>query len=457
MDKKLINKLFRRYEKSKPEIKKEVFEVLDKIAEKEKAEKIITAYTDKINLAEQFIKKIPLYFDNSGLWWRFHTGKKKWELIDEVDLMNSITFSSPANTINSKERNEILQALKQVARQNKPKEAPKSWLQFDNEIIDIETGERFNATSEYFLTNPIPHKLSKRETETPNIDRIFEDWVGKEYVLTLKEIIAYCLIRDYPMSRIFCFIGAGMNGKSCFLNFLRDFIGDDNCCSTELNTLMNSRFEVTRLYKKLVCQMGETDFSELKKTSLLKKLSGNDLIGFEYKNKNPFEDKNYAKILIATNNLPTTNDKTLGFYRRWVIIDFPNQFTEKKDILSEIPTEEYSNLALQLIEILHNLCKNREFHNEGSIEERMKKYEDKSNPLEKFLKEYTTENFSEHIFKWEFSKKLNQWCKENRFREISDVAIGKKMKELGIDQKQVDAGIRGENKVWRAWIGLKWK
>ena len=93
--------------------------------------------------------------------------------------------------------------------------------------------------------------------------------------------------------------------------------------------------------------MGETNFNEMSRTSKLKKLTGGDLIGFEYKNKNPFEAKNYAKILIATNSLPTTSDKTLGFYRRWMIIDFPNQFSEKKDILKDIPEEEYESLALK--------------------------------------------------------------------------------------------------------------
>ncbi len=87
------------------------------------------------------------------------------------------------------------------------------------------------------------------------MDRIFEEWVGKKNIQQLYEILAYSLIPDYPIHRIFCFIGSGLNGKSCFLNLLRKFIGTKNCCSTELDTLISSRFEVTRLHKKLVCQM----------------------------------------------------------------------------------------------------------------------------------------------------------------------------------------------------------
>jgi putative DNA primase/helicase len=217
------------------------------------------------------------------------------------------------------------------------------------------------------------------------MDRIFEEWVGKDNVRKLYEIIAYCLLPSYPLHRIFCFIGGGMNGKSCFLNLLRKFVGCNNCCSTELDTLLKSRFEVTRLHKKLVCQMGETDFNEMSKTSILKKLTGGDLIGFEYKNKDPFEEENYAKILIATNNLPSTTDKTIGFYRRWVIIKFNNEFTEGKDIIKTIPIKEYGNLARMVVEILPELYETGKFVNEGTIEERKQNYIMNSNPLPFFL------------------------------------------------------------------------
>jgi len=249
-----------------------------------------------------------------------------------------------------------------------------------------------------------------------------------------------------------------MNGKSCFLRLLKKFIGEDNITSTELDVLINSRFEVTRLHKKLVCIMGETNFNEMNKTSIIKKLTGQDMIGFEYKNKTPFTDSNYAKILIATNNLPTTSDKTIGFYRRWCIIDFPNRFSEEKEILNEIPEEEYESLALKCANILKVLLKRRIFTNEGSVEERQKKYEDKSDPLQKFIKTFTKEDFSGYIWKYDFEKKFNQWCKENRFREYSDVMIGRKMKEMGYEQQSRTASWINEGKggLLRSWIGIKW-
>ena len=74
--------------------------------------------------------------------------------------------------------------------------------------------------------------------------------------------------------------------------------------------------------------------------------------------------------------------------------------------------------------------KKREFSNEGSIEERTKRFEDRSDPLERFLKEFTNdEDPNSFIWKFEFEKRFNDWLKENKFRHISEVAIGKKMKE----------------------------
>ena len=410
---------------------------------------------DKKDLAEHIIEVQPCFYDRSRNWWLWNWPETKWERVDETDILNAIDKQATINTINSKEKNEMLEALKQVSRLNAPMPIKPTWIQFKNIIVDIETGEKFRAKPDYFVTNPIPWEMDEEGFfETPIMDKIFKEWVGKEHVQTLYEILAYCLIPNYPIHRIFCFIGGGMNGKSCFLNLLRNFIGGANCCSTELDTLLQSRFEVTRLHKKLVCQMGETNFSEMNKTSVLKKLSGGDLIGFEYKNKDPFEEVNYAKIIIATNNLPATSDKTIGFYRRWMIIDFPNQFSEKKDILNDIPIEEYSALAVKCSFILRDLLKTRTFTNEGSVEDRMKKYEDHSNPLEKFLKEFTEEDHEGIIWKHDFSKKLNSWCKQNRFREISDVAIGKKMKELGIGQS-LRIAPWDISKKCRAWIGLK--
>lgn len=417
---------------------------------------VFNQFTNYLSIAKEFIKHHPVYYDSGKNWWIWNWEKHCYVLTDETDILNSVDKKTEAPKVSSKIKNDILEALRRVGRQNKPKEFKNTWVQFDKKIIDFKTGGEFDASPEYFSTNPISWTVGEDE-ETPTIDRLFKEWVGEDNISALYQILSYCLIQDYPIHSIFCFFGEGLNGKSCFLRILKKFLGQENCCSTELELLLSSRFEMTRLHKKLACLMTETNFEEIGNTSIIKKLTGQDLIGFEYKNKNLFDDVNYAKILISTNNLPPTMDKTIGFYRRWIIIDFPNRFKEGHDVVQDIPETEYKNLAKKSIRILKELIELGKFHNSGEIEDRIKRYEDRSNPFDKFFKDNVIEDYEGFIGKTEFKRRLEEWCKENKFRAMSEGTITKKMRDLNIFDGMKDYYVDNNRHNFRVWSGIKWK
>jgi len=345
--------------------------------------------------AKEFYEKNPYFYDKQGLFWFWSKKEYKYKIMDDVDLMRLFDkiIGFEGQTITSNLKRNYLEAFKRVGREYHPQPAKEKWIQFKNKAYDL-NGHFHDVNYMYFFTNPIPHEIGQ-ESETPIMDKLFAEWVGVDYVETLYEIIAYCCYTRYPVQVLFCLYGNGRNGKSCFLRLLQRFIGLDNLCTTELDLItgMNSsRFETFKLYKKLVCIMGETNFGTLNKSSILKKLTGGDMIGFEVKGKQPFDDYNYAKMIIASNSLPTSEDTSEGFYRRWVIIDFPNQFKEGKDILESIPKQEYSNLAKKVTQILPKLLENGKFTNQGSISERRNKYILASNPVPLFVDEYCDKN-----------------------------------------------------------------
>lgn len=453
----------KKFEEFKKE-KKEEERIALKMIEQEQSKsvelgKAISFFFNKKNLAEQFIKIQPYFFDKTRMWWIWNKKTYCWVQIDETDLFNEISKCSTANTISSKEKAEIIEALKQVGRQHVPQDFKNTWIQFKDKIYDLENDEFFESSPEFFSTNPIPWEINGSE-ETPIIDKLFEDWVGKEHKIQLYEIVGYCLLCDYPIHRLFCLIGGGSNGKSSFLRMIEKFVGITNVCSTELDVLTKSRFEATRLYRKLVCIMGETNFSTISQTSIIKKLTGQELMGFEYKNKTPFDAHNYAKILIATNNLPETTDKTDGWYRRWNIIDFPNQFEEKRDVINEIPDAEFSHLARKSLRVLREVMDRKNFSNEGTLKERAKRYEEKSNPFDKFWKECIIEECDAYVFKYEFKNKLDNWCEQNKMRKLNDTTISEIMRQKGIETGKMK--VKQEfwetlEKRYNAWVGIKWK
>lgn len=338
-------------------------------------------------IASSFIEKNPFYYDNTGVWWRWNHINKNWEITDETDLLIAVDAACRKNTLPSGERSKAMEALRREARERCPVPVSGNWVQFGDIVCDVETGERFSASPKYFITNPIPHCIGE-DISTPILDKYLSEWAGDK-AHTLKQLLAFCTLPSYAIQRIFFLIGGGSNGKSTYLAVLRKFIGINNVCSAGFDEITdsNNKFATSALYKKTVCEMGETGFTSVKKTEVLKRLSsGQDLTKAEFKGKGQFEFINYAKIVIASNSLPESHDKTDGFYRRWIIIDFPNQFEEKKDILKEIPDKEYQNLALWSINELQNLLRERKFYKEGSIADRREEYEKRSDPLGDFIR-----------------------------------------------------------------------
>jgi len=415
------------------------------------------AITNKFILADDFFEIQPFFYDRNKIWWIWDFKGFRWEQVDEVDILNAISKNHGANTINSKERGEILESLKQKGRKCIPEKVKKTWVQFKDIIVDVETGESSNASANYFVTNPIQFEIGE-DDKTPIMDKIFKQWVGEDYVQTLYEIIAYCTLPDYPIHRLFCLIGDGSNGKSCFLKLISKFVGFSNITSTELDDLINSRFERAKLYKKLICLMGETNFSTIKKTSLIKRLTGQDTISFEFKNKTPFDDFNYAKIIIATNGLPYSEDKTDGFYRRWFIVNFPNKFTESKDILKDIPEEEYNALAKKSVTILKELISNRSFTNEGTVEVRKEKYEELSNPVDKFIEVECIKSNDLEIPFYKFYDELLLFISSRNYRTISKPEVSRILQREGFEIKtSARTKSDGKQTTWKVICGLNLK
>lgn len=411
----------------------------------------IKYFGDKEDLAQQFIKIQPLYFDNNKIWWIWNFNKYSWEIVDEYDIMLLLKkFTvTPLHITRQVEWIEILRALGLAARANKPKEADRNWIQFKNKIYDLKNDKEFEASPEYFVTNPIPWELGTSD-ETPIIDKLFIDWVVRQgvqdesYVETLREICAYCCLPDMPLHRVFCFIGGGSNGKSTFQRFIEKFIGWKNITSTDLDTLAKLNFEGSKLYKKLVVFIGEVDKSVFKKTNTLKRVTGDDLMRIEFKGKGSFDAHLYAKPIIACNTLPETTDTAFGFYRRWCIVDFLNEFSEKKSVLDTIPEQEYKNFAKKCIFYLKQIITNGGFTNEGTVEQRREKYEQHSTPIDDFIKKYCIKEIGARVSFEAFYDKYADYLVSSNLRRASKMEVGIILKKKGFEKKVIGAELDGE-------------
>jgi len=431
-----------------------------------KEQKVVsTLVDDEYLLRAQALYDLTPYFYDSKISYFYLYDQKEgiYKQVDDDELISYFLDDLDAELrkgiTSTTVKTRLLNGMKLIGLRKKPLTPPKTWIKFSNIIIDIKTLDEIKPTPEYFFTNSIPHPFGTHEN-TPTIDRLFESWVGSDEKIKLYELIAYSMLRDYPIHRIFILHGTGRNGKGSFLRLLSNFLGRNNIASTDLERLdsTRSRFETSKLYQKLVAMCGETNFSVLKNSAILKSLSGQDLVPAEYKFKSNFEFENYAKIIIATNSLPATLDTTDGFFSRMIILDFPNIFNKGKDIIKEIPLEEYSALARKSIFVLKELLERGSFYNEGTIEEKRERYEERANPLKQFIREKCVDDIRGFIPSTEFYNEFIKWLAENkpRSRHFTWKEV-KTMLENDRYQTGVRKFIKEENQQRRCIEGLRWK
>lgn len=342
-------------------------------------------------------------------------------------------------------------------------------IPFENCLYDIKLGGINKFNPKYFITGKLSVKLDFEYKECPKIDKFFTELIGEKYKTILYELCAYCMYKGgYPYQKIFFIIGSGKEGKSTYLEFLREFLGIDNVSSVSPHDLIKNTYAMSDMWNKSANISSDISYSVLNNVNKLKEISGGDTVRIERKYKDAFPAKLYAKQIFSTNQLPIVEDKTYAFYRRIYLIEFPNKIKNprpQEQLLAELTEEkELMGFAWKCMECLKNLYKRGfVFTYDIDVEKVAELYDDLSNPLNKFLRENTEEDAEGHIFKFELVDTFQEWLKTNKFRIWTKNTINKELKGLGYGEGQRNAGNKfdkelGEfvNKRYWAWCGLKW-
>jgi len=366
-------------------------------------------------------------------------------------------------------------------------------IPFSNGVYNLETGAFTEFTPENYFTQKMRVNFNP-DADCQMIDQIFKEIVNNP--TDLIELIGYCFLREYPYQKMFFLFGGGGNGKSLFLNILRHILGEDNITSTDLESLQDNRFASSGLFKKLAAIAGEAPYQAIRNAKQIKALTGEDIISAERKWGHAFNFKNYAKVIISTNELPKTTDKTIAFYRRLFLCRFPNKITdtkkEKKGLFRSIPETEFEGLAYKSLQYLKAfIARGYCFTNDKKEFELRKEYERLTNPVSEFIGQFTVEDPNKFIPKWIFIEIFKRWQREKGRREWTDREIAKEMKYLGYETKQKHVSPEEQNntintintinttlsypkvkksykegvlpvlpvtetKTWRCWLGLEW-
>ena len=295
----------------------------------------------------------------------------------------------------------------------------------------------------------------------------------KDDVLLLQEVLGYCLIRKCSFEKTFFFNGTGANGKSQLCKIITAFFGEDNVTGINLANLSSGRFDKYGLNGKYVNIVPDMSSSEIKEPGVFNMLTSGERMTADRKFINQIEFTPFAKHIFSCNELPFSETNSVGYYRRFMIIDFPYRFEtnpnptnpmskqQKTDVSDNvINSKSFSGMLNWMLEGRKRLLNNGKFTINKTPEQIMGEVQKKTNSFFRFCTEriqFTSDGKDFHSYS-EIEQAYVTWHRNQKFlRFEGHKATRKKILEmLGAFEK--DQGDQPENPLdtrRRGWGGLK--
>lgn len=235
---------------------------------------------------------------------------------------------------------------------------PKSYINFQDTMLDVETMQEIPHSPNFFSINQIPHRWRdvKRAAEGKEIEKFFDFiFLSDDDRKMLLEYAGLCLSVDTRQQRFLTLCGIGGTGKSVLIRLMEAAAGAKNVSNVAMQDL-SKRFSTSLLVAKTLNSCADLSVEALEDSSTMKKLIGEDKLMAESKGQNAFMFRNYSKLLFSTNALPVvTAERTNGFFRRMLILKMDRQ-PEKPDIeLTDRLLSELNYFIKLSVQALHNM------------------------------------------------------------------------------------------------------
>ncbi len=335
---------------------------------------------------------------------------------------------------------------------------PSDFINVANGLLEIETGKLHPHDHNFLSTVQFPIEYKPSAT-CPEWDNFLSQAFPEDAMDFVWELIGFLMVPDAPCQKAVLLLGPGGNGKSTFLEGVSAFIGRSNITNISLHKLESDRFSVARLVGKMVNTFADLPGDHLKGTSIFKSITGGDSISGEYKFRDSFEFRPFAKLVFSSNEPPKSYDSSEAFFDRWVVVPFNKTF---RDSSVEIPrhildaklanSEELSGVLNKALVGLNNLNKNGSFSIPESMEAAFTEFRKTTDPVAIWLDQYTVESPNGYITKAELLSSYNRYAEERGSPSMSSTAFGRSFKKLRPRNEEAQRVVNG-TRTW-VWSGL---
>ena len=254
--------------------------------------------------------------------------------IEDLDLRGK-TASSAVRS----ESRQRLDACLALARSEHPiADSGMTWdpdpylLGVANGVVDLRTGMIRSGHPDDRLTMQVPVQYDVK-AECPRWQQFLHQVFQRdgELIGFVQRALGYSLTGSVREQVLFLCYGTGSNGKSVFLDMLRNVLGDYamNIPFTvlELQQRPSLTNDLASMAGRRLVTSSETNESTRLNEARIKALTGGDPITARFLYSESFTYEPVAKFWLAVNHLPRVRDDSYGFWRRVRVLPFNEQFT----------------------------------------------------------------------------------------------------------------------------------
>lgn len=340
-------------------------------------------------------------------------------------------------SLNRAKRSEVLTYLNIIAEELQLSAPDK--IVVNNGLLNIHTLELEPFTSDYVAVNKLPINYNPG-AKSQVVDQTLNKIACNDPSLRslLEEMAGYPLLRRPELGRCFILTGRGSNGKSTLLDMIKAMLGEKNVSAIGMEEL-EQRFKTADIVGKLANIGDDISNNYMPDNAKFKKLVTGESLVVERKGKDPFEIRNFGKLIFSANEIPRVNDTSDGLSRRLIIVPFNARFSSNDPdydpfIKDKLMTEESLEYLLLLgIHGLKRVLSNFEFTQVESVKNELAEYERTNNPIIGFIEEHKVVNEPVQTVYNSYSR----WCYDGGMKPVNKNKFTKELINHGYTTKQI--------------------
>jgi putative DNA primase/helicase len=332
------------------------------------------------------------------------------------------------------------------------------YLNCANGTCDLRTGDvrPHDPADLITLVLPLPLNLEARApTWTAFLHRCMKDRI--ELALYIQRLVGYTMTSENQEHLlVFCY-GTGSNGKSTFLNILRDVLGPYGvACPRTLLFAQKSQVhptELATLYGRRlgVCsEIGENDVLDEAK---VKDLTGGDVISTRRMNENFWDFEPTHKLWIGGNHKPTITGTDNGIWRRMRLVPWDVNFDLSPDKDKGLRAKLRLELAGILAWAVHGCL---DWQKDGlmdpdEVTDATHEYREQSDPLGDFFRSHLVFAVDGRMTCRALRKQYQAWCEDLGHLPLGARRLGARLRSMGCKPSTMKV----DGKVVDAWAGVR--